>query len=190
MRHPISKIAALALVAPLAGTFLLAGPASAAPAKAPAAAVKKADDPFSTFVVQAAASKTVRPGKKITYTIKATNSGPYVSDGGAYFIVAVLPKSVILSGKWTYQGPAKSECASEEQVLICAVDKNLKVKESVSFKFAFKVAKTAKGTLKSTLGVLAYDVPTGAETLSRDELERLGVKSWLFGKNHSTRVAR
>jgi hypothetical protein len=190
MRHPIAKIAALALVAPLAGTMLLAGTALAAPTKAPVTAVQKADDPFSTFTIQASASKTVRPGKKIAYTIKATNAGPYISDAGAYYIAAEVPKGVVLSGKWTYRGPDESECISDGQLLVCIVDKDLKVKESVSFKFEFKVAKTAKGTLKSYLGVLAYDVPTGAENLSRDELERLGVKSWFFGKEHRTSVAR
>ncbi|MFF5209976.1 hypothetical protein [Streptosporangium sp. NPDC000396] len=190
MRHPISKIAAFALAAPLAGTMLFAAPASAAPAKAPASAVKKADDPYSVFDIKANASKTVRPGGKISYSIKATNTGPYTSDAGDYFVVAYVPKAVSISGKWSYQGPDKSECISEEQIVVCAVDKDLEVKDSISFSFQFKVGKAAKGTLKTSLGVVAYDVPTGAENLSRDELERIGIKSWFFGKEHRTRVVR
>ncbi|GAA4235505.1 hypothetical protein FHR32_003211 [Streptosporangium album] len=191
MRHPIYKIAALALVAPLAGTMMLASPASAASAKAPAAVAKKADNPYSTFTVKATASTKVRPGGKITYTIKATNAGPYSSDPGSYFVVAYVPKNVDISAKGgSYWGPKKAQCAAEERIVVCAVDKKLEKGGSVSFGFEFKVKKDAKGTLKTALGVLAYDVPTGADTLSRDELERLGVKSWFFGKQHSTRVAR
>ncbi|MFJ2028338.1 hypothetical protein [Streptosporangium sp. NPDC087985] len=191
MRHPISKIAALALAAPLAGTMLFAAPASAATAQASVTVAKKVDEPFSTFAVKATASKTVRPGGKIAYSIKATNTGPYTSDAGSYFVVAYVPKHVDINGKGgSYRGPKKAGCITEEQLVVCLVDKNLKLGDSVSFNFEFKVKKGAKGTLKTALGVLAYDVPTGAETLSRDELERLGVKSWFFGKQHSTKVAR
>ncbi|MFF0310886.1 hypothetical protein ACFYSC_25950 [Streptosporangium sp. NPDC004379] len=197
MRHPISKIVTLAVAGPLAGAMLFAAPATAATAAstAPAAAstvsvAKQADDPFSVFAVKGSASAKVRPGGKITYTLKATNTGPYESKAGEYYIVVGAPKGVDVTGKWSYYGPKKSACASEDQFAFCAVDKTMKVGDSVSFTFEMKVKKSAKGTMKTTLGVLAFDVPNGAENLSREELERLGVKSWLYGKRHSTRVVR
>ncbi|GGQ11049.1 hypothetical protein [Streptosporangium pseudovulgare] len=197
MLHPISKIATLAVAAPLAGAMLFAAPATAAstsPAAAStasaASASKKADDPFSVFAVKGSASKKVRPGGKITYSLKATNTGPYESKAGEYYIVVGAPKGVDIAGKWSYYGPKKSACVSEDQFAFCAVDKTMKVGDSVSFTFEMKVKKSAKGTLKTSLGVLAFDVPNGAENLSREELERLGVKSWLYGKRYSTHVVR
>ncbi|MGW0062892.1 hypothetical protein ACWDTT_23540 [Streptosporangium sandarakinum] len=197
MLHPISKIATLAVAAPLAGAMLFAAPATAASASPAAAstataasAVKKADDPFSVFTVKGAAPKKVRPGGKITYSLKATNTGPYESKAGEYYVVVYAPKGVDVGGKWSYYGPKKSQCVSDGPIAVCAIDKTMKVGDSVSFTFKMNVKKNAKGTLKSTLGVLAYDVPNGAENLSREELERLGVKSWLYGKQYSTRVVR
>ncbi|MBG0827279.1 hypothetical protein HS041_05830 [Planomonospora sp. ID67723] len=191
MRHPISKIAALALVAPLAGSMLFAPAASAAPAKAPAAAVvaKKADDPFSIFAVTASATKKVRPGGKITFTVKAKNTGPHLATAGTYFIVGYLPKGVDIS-KATFSGPKDSFCDADAKLFACAAPYDLEVDDYVTFQIKVKAKKTAKGTLKTALGVVSYDVPTGAENLDRDELERMGIKSWFFGKEHKIKVVR
>nr|BFE85514.1 hypothetical protein GCM10020093_081150 [Planobispora longispora] len=86
MRHPISKITALALAVPLAGSLLFAPAASAAPVQA-GAAVTAADEPYSSFKVQVSAPKKVRAGGKISYTITATNLGPHLAD--SYWIGGV-----------------------------------------------------------------------------------------------------
>ncbi|WP_344914669.1 hypothetical protein [Streptosporangium oxazolinicum] len=41
-----------------------------------------------------------------------------------------------------------------------------------------KLGKKSGRTAEAILGVDSYDVPTGAETLSRDGLERMGLKHW------------
>ncbi|MER5420991.1 hypothetical protein [Streptosporangium roseum] len=185
MRHPIYKIAALALVAPLAGTMLLAAPASAAPTKAPAAAVKTADDPYSSFDVRISAPGRVRAGGTISYTIKATNTGPYEAD--SYYLGGVLPKG---SKIVRVHAPKGSECGSYEDGYWCWLPSILEVGEYESVKFVVKLGKKSKGTATAILGVDTYDLPTGSETLNRDEFERMGFKSWYFVKKVKTRIAR
>ncbi|MFD8563372.1 hypothetical protein ACWDOR_32615 [Streptosporangium canum] len=185
MRHPIYKIAALALVAPLAGTMLLATPASAAPTKASAAAVKTADDPYSSFDLKISAPSRARAGATISYTIKATNTGPYEAD--SYYLGGVLPKG---SKVVRVHAPKGTECDWYEDGYWCWSPLALEVGEYESIKIVVKLGKKAKGTATAILGVDTYDLPTGAETLNRDEFERMGFKSWYFVKKVKTRIVR
>ncbi|WP_433249707.1 hypothetical protein ACQPYK_02865 [Streptosporangium sp. CA-135522] len=185
MRHPISKIAALALVAPLAGTMLLATPASAAPTKAPAAAVKKADDPYSSFDIRVLAPSKVRTGGKISYTIQATNKGPHLAD--SFFIGGVLPKGSRIIQAY---GPKDAECDSYKDGFWCWYPDALKVDDKAAIRIVVKLDKSSKRTATAVLGVDTVDLPTGAENLSRDEFERMGFKRWYFVKKVKTKITR
>src|SRR4051812_20403327 len=96
MRHPISKIAGLALVAPLAGAaFFATAPASASASVTTAsasAATATAGQPYSKFYVVAKGPKKVKAGSKITYGIGAVNTGPYLAD--TFFVGGKLPKGI------------------------------------------------------------------------------------------------
>ncbi|WP_440067860.1 hypothetical protein [Streptosporangium sp. OZ121] len=183
MRHPISKIAAIALVTPLAGGMLLAAPSSAASAQAPAAAVKA--EPYSTFAVTVSAPKKVKAGGKITYKIKAVNKGPHPAD--YFFMGGLLPKGSKVTAIYA---PKNTQCDNYDDGLWCWNPKVVKVGEYEAMAITVKLGKKSGRTAQAILGVDAYDVPTGAETLSRDELERMGIKSWYFVKKVKTSVAR
>ncbi|MEV8636102.1 hypothetical protein AB0395_31055 [Streptosporangium sp. NPDC051023] len=185
MRHPIAKIASLALVAPLAGTMLLAAPASAAPAKAPAGVVKKADDPYSSFAITVVAPKQVKAGGKITYRIKATNKGPYLAD--SYWIGGVLPKGSKLTRVYADKG---TECGVYDDGFWCITPNALEINDYDTLDLVVKLDRKTRGTATATLGVDTVDLPQGAETLNRDEFERMGIKSWYFVKKVKTKIVR
>ncbi|MEV7009582.1 hypothetical protein [Streptosporangium sp. NPDC051022] len=185
MLHPISRIAALALVAPLAGTMLLAAPASAASAKAPTGVVTKADDPFSSFTINLSAPKRVKAGGKITYIIKATNKGPYLAD--SFWTGGVLPKGSKLTKVYAPKG---SECGLYDDGFWCLTPRALQIGDSESISVVVQLSKKTRGTATAYLGVDTVDLPTGAETLNRDELERLGIKHWYFVKKAKTGIVR
>ncbi|GIM99805.1 hypothetical protein [Planomonospora venezuelensis] len=185
MRHPIAKIAALALVAPLAGSVLFAPAASAAPSKAPAAAVKKADDPYSSFDVRVSAPKKVRAGGKISYTIQATNVGPHLAD--SYWIGGVPPKGSKITAIY---GPEGTRCAWFDDGYWCIVPQALEVDDRTAIRVVVKLSKKARGTATGYWGVDSVDLPTGAENLDRDEFKRMGIKSWYFLKKVKTKIVR
>ncbi|MDF5754880.1 hypothetical protein [Spongiactinospora sp. TRM90649] len=213
MRHPIARIAKAALAVPLTGAMLLAaGPALATtiePAEelvpfrtgntdTAAATLKvarvvdsaqatQADQPYSSFKVELKAPKKVRAGGTVTYSIKATNLGPHAAD--AYFIGGRLPKGI--SGKVTYWGPDGTKCDWDDTGFWCWGDWVLKVGKTDSLKLSFKLKKSAKGSASAKLGVETYDVPTGAEEISREELERIGaIKGWDFTRTVKTKIVR
>jgi uncharacterized repeat protein (TIGR01451 family) len=183
MRHPISKIVALALVTPLAGGMLLAAPASAASAQAPAAAVQ--DEPYSTFAVTVSAPKKAKAGGKITYRIKAVNKGPHPAD--YYFVGGLLPKGAKLA---SVAGPKGTQCDSYDDGFWCWGPYIVEVGDYESMAITVKLGKKSGRTAEAILGVDSFDVPTGAETLSRDELERMGLKHWYFVKKVKTKIVR
>ncbi|WP_433371199.1 hypothetical protein [Streptosporangium sp. CA-115845] len=184
MRHPISKIVALALVAPLAGGMLLATPASAAPAQVPAA-VKAAAKPFSSFTVSVSAPKKAKAGSKITYKIRATNKGPYPAD--AFYMGGLLPKHSKIT---VIYGPEGTTCDTYEDGFWCWSPSVLEIDDYETIAITVKLGKKSGRTAEAILGVDSYDVPTGAENLSRDELERLGNKNWFFMKKVKTGIVR
>ncbi|MER5645165.1 hypothetical protein [Streptosporangium sp. NPDC002524] len=183
MRHPISKIVAIALVTPLAGGMLLAAPSSAASAQAPAAVVKA--EPYSTFAITVSAPKKVKANGKITYKIKAVNKGPHQAD--YFFTGGLLPKG---SKVLKVAGPKGTTCDSYEDGLWCWNPNVVEVDEYETLAITVKLGKKSGRTAQAILGVDSYDVPTGAENLSRDELERMGIKSWYFVKKVKTSIVR
>ncbi|MGW0590704.1 hypothetical protein [Streptosporangium sp. NPDC002607] len=182
MRHPISKIAALALVAPLAGGMLFATPASAAPAQVPAA-VKAAAEPFSSFTVSVSAPKKVKAGGKVTYKIKAVNKGPYAAD--AFYMGGLLPKH---SKVTAISAPRGTECDNFKDGFWCFTPYALEIDDYEIITITVKLGKKSGRTAEAILGVDTYDLQTGAEDLSREELERLGTKGWYFVKKVKTRI--
>ncbi|MET8047475.1 hypothetical protein ABZU75_07710 [Streptosporangium sp. NPDC005286] len=184
MRHPISKIAALALVAPLAGGMLLTAPASAAPAQVPAT-VKAAAEPFASFAVTVSAPKKVKAGGKITYKIKGVNKGPYVAD--AFYMGGLLPKHSKVTAIYAPKG---TECGTYEDGFWCFTPYALEIDDYETIAITVKLGKKSGRTAEAILGVDSYDLQTGAEDLSRDELERLGTKGWYFAKKVKTKIVR
>jgi hypothetical protein len=186
MRRSIVKIASLALLTPLAGATLFATtPAAAAPATAPAAA--GADEPFSVFKVTVAARKKVKAGGQILYSIRARNTGPHLAD--AYFIGGRLPKGIV--DKVHYSGPKGTKCEWDRTGFWCWGDWTLEVGETDWLKIQVKLKKKTKGVAVAKLGAISYDVPTGAEGLSKEELDRIGgIKGWIFTKTAKSRIIR
>ncbi|GAA2880737.1 hypothetical protein GCM10010517_43410 [Streptosporangium fragile] len=183
MRHPISKIAALALVAPLAGGMLFTAPASAAPAQAPASAAATADEPYSAFKVSVSAPKKVRAGGKITYTIKAVNEGPHLAD--TFYMGGLVPKGSKITA---IHAPKGTVCDNYSDGFWCWTPDALKVGQYEAIQVTVKLGKKSGRTAEAILGVDTYDVPNGAENLSRDEYERMGIKGWYFVKKVKTRI--
>nr|BFE85513.1 hypothetical protein GCM10020093_081140 [Planobispora longispora] len=66
----------------------------------------------------------------------------------------------------------------------------LEVDDRTAIKVVVKLSKKAKGTATGYWGVDSVDLPNGAENLSRDEFERIGVKSWYFVKKIKTKIVR
>ena len=197
MRHSLTKTAAFALVAPLAGALLFsAAPASAAPAGALAApavaqvSTVKVSDPFSVFDINLKATKKVKPGGLIKYSLTATNEGPYEATAGTWFIGGIFPKGVDLKKIKYNSSVDETICALDGRELFCLVLSTVNKGEYVQMNFYAKTKKNAKGTQTATLGVVSYDVQTGMENLSKQELDRIGMPSKAYSHSVKTRIVR
>lgn len=185
--------AALALIIPLSGGLLFsAAPALAAPTAHPAE-VSAADRPFSTFAVTAAGSKTVRPGGTLRLTMKGRNTGPYAAD--AWFATALLPAAADISKRVRFTSSVKDTAchvtkSGGHKVVVCLLNRTLAKSRDFKLSLDVRVKKNAKGTLKSGLYVLSYDVQTGMEDFSQEELDRVGIPNHLFGRTVKTKVIR
>ncbi|UBU13819.1 DUF11 domain-containing protein [Nonomuraea gerenzanensis] len=175
MRNSLLKGAALAIAA---GALLL----SATPASATTAA-----EPYSSFDVKVKASKTVKPGGEITYTIKATNKGPHYAD--SWFVGGQFPKGVDLR-RIEYWAEKGTQCALDGRAFYCVLPRVVEVDEAITMRFEAKVTKKAKGTQTATLGVVTYNVDQGMENMSKEELDRLGIPEYAFAKTVKTKVVR
>lgn len=193
MRITNAKAASFALVAPLAGSLLFAAaPASAAPAAAAHTTVSAtaAADPYSVFHVVVKAPKTAKAGGKIRYSIVATNEGPYEATGGTWFVGGQFPKGLDLAKVRFRASVPGTECALTGRDLFCLFPATVKMGERVSIVFDGKLKKSAKGTQTAVLGVASYNVDTGMENLSKEELDRLGIPGYGFLKQVKTKVVR
>ncbi|MEV0228500.1 hypothetical protein [Nonomuraea sp. NPDC050786] len=173
----LTKAASLAL---LAGALLV-------PA-VPASATTVADRPFSVFDVKVKASKTVKAGGKIYYSIVATNKGPY--DADYWFVGGQFPKGVDLKRIMYTTSVKKTECGLEGRAFWCDLPVVLEKGDSIKMTFEAKLKKGATGTQEATIGVISYDVQTGMDNMSKEELERLGVPEHGYGKTVKTKVVR
>ncbi|WP_055479007.1 DUF11 domain-containing protein [Sphaerimonospora mesophila] len=189
MHNPIGKIAKIALVAPLAGAvFLTTAPAASAAPAAPAAAravAAKLDDPYSVFKVKVSHPKAVKVNRKITYKIRAVNTGPHHAD--YYWMTGILPKGV---KKVWYSGPKDSACEIEGRAVVCWSPYVLEVGDYDWLNLTIQMKKGYRGKAEATLGAIVFDVPTGAENLDPRALKELGYKSWFYGKKVTTKVVK
>ncbi|MEV0830654.1 hypothetical protein [Nonomuraea rubra] len=181
MRNSLLKGAALAIAA---GALLLPAVPAAATTTVTAAT---AADPFSAFDVTVKATKKVKPGGKITYTIRAVNKGPHYAD--SWFVGGEFPKGVDLRNisYWAEKG---TQCALDGRAFYCVLPRVVEVDEAISMKFVAKTTKKAKGTQTATLGVVTYNVDQGMENMSKEELDRLGIPEFAFAKTVKTKVVR
>jgi Domain of unknown function DUF11 len=176
MRNPLLKIATLAVAA---GALLI----PAVPASATAM-----DDPFAVFDVQVKATKKAKPGGKVTYSIVATNKGPHYAD--YYFVGGEFPKHIDFR-KIKYSSSVKdTECALDGRAFYCFVPQVVEKGDSIGLTFYTNLTKKAKGTQTAKLGVVTYDVQTGMEDMSKEELDRLGVPEHGYVKTVKTKVVR
>jgi uncharacterized repeat protein (TIGR01451 family) len=185
MRYSLSKAATLAL---LAGALLIpAVPASAA-TTATTTAVTKAADPYSAFDVKVKATKAVKAGGKIKYTIVATNKGPHYAD--SWFVGGQFPKGVDLNKIRFGTSVKGTECYGEGRAFYCFLPQVVEVGDSISMAFDAPLKKSARGTQTATLGVVSYNVDQGMENMSKEELDRLGIPGFGFAKTVKTKVVR
>ncbi|MFI6321411.1 hypothetical protein ACIBG8_27995 [Nonomuraea sp. NPDC050556] len=166
------------------GSLLFAAaPASAAPAAA--AKTTKADDPYSVFDVQVKAPKTVKRGGKITYRISAVNTGPYQADN--YYMGGPLPKGIVSKLRWN--GPDGTQCDWDSSGFWCWGPWILEKGDSDWLTITVTLKKGTKGTAKTRLGAIVYDVPTGMEDLNKEELDRVGgFNTWFYAKSVKTKI--
>ncbi|MEV4361544.1 hypothetical protein ACWEPL_24290 [Nonomuraea sp. NPDC004186] len=175
----LTKAASLALLA--AALLVPAVPASASTTTA-------ADEPFSVFDVKVKAAKTAKAGGKLNFSIVATNKGPYQAD--AYFVGGEFPKGVDLR-RIMYRTSVKgTECGLEGRAFFCFLPEILEKGDSISLIFETKLKKTATGTQTAKLGVISYDVQTGMENMSKEELDRLGIPEHGYVKTVKTKIVR
>ncbi|MFE3452026.1 hypothetical protein ACFXJ8_24205 [Nonomuraea sp. NPDC059194] len=182
------------IAAPVAGALIFsAAPVAAAPT-APAATVvaakSAAADPFSVFDVKLTATKKAKRGGKIRYTITAVNTGPHEATAGTWFVGGLFPKGVDLR-KITYRTSVDdTACELIKRELFCVLPATVKKGESIAMVFDGRLTKKASGSQKAVLGVVSYNVETGMENLSKEELDRLGVPGFGFVKQATTKVVR
>ncbi|RCG30328.1 hypothetical protein DQ384_16470 [Sphaerisporangium album] len=206
MRHPIAKIATAAVAVPMTGALLLAAtPASAAPVgpatrassvttTSPLTAVSTGtattttkaadDDAYSTFSVQVTGPKKAKPGGEITYRIKGLNKGPWTADD--YYFGGTLPKGI--RGTVYFDGPKGTKCGFFPDGFWCWPPYVLEKGEDSWLTITVRLKKGTKGTVAAKLGVNSWDWPTGSENLSREELKKIGIKSWYFTKSVKTKI--
>ncbi|MEV5412463.1 hypothetical protein AB0K60_26970 [Thermopolyspora sp. NPDC052614] len=187
MRKSIAKIATTALAAPVVGALLLTGaPASAAASSAPAAAPAVKAEPYNRFTVSVKYPRKVRKGGAITYVIRAVNHGPYAAD--YYWLGGKLPKGT--TGTVYYTGPKGTKCDFDSDGFWCYPPKVLEVGDQDFLILKVKLKRGTTGTATARLGAFSADVPTGAETLDKDLLLELGIKTHYWWKTVKTKITR
>ncbi|MEU9887271.1 hypothetical protein [Sphaerisporangium sp. NPDC051011] len=206
MRHPIAKIATAAVAVPMTGALLLAAtPASAEPVTRASRATsatphsflsaastgtatttaKTADDAYSSFSVQVTGPKKAKRGGEITYRIKGLNKGPWTADD--FYLGGTLPKGI--RGTVYFDGPKGTKCGFYYDGFWCWPPHVLEKGEDSWLTITVRLKKSTKGTVAAKLGVNSWDWPTGSENLSREELKKIGIKSWYFTKSVKTKIA-
>ncbi|WP_084955926.1 DUF11 domain-containing protein [Thermoactinospora rubra] len=179
MRKTIGALVGAALAA---APVALAAPAAATPQTTQTAAVVA--KPFSNFKISVKATKATKRGGKITYRIRATNKGPYEAD--YYWIGGILPTGV--KNRLYWWGPKGTKCEWERRQFWCWGPYALEVGKTDWLDIQVTLEKGTKGTATAKLGVIAYDMPTGADQLSMDELERIGIDGWQWLKTAKTKI--
>ncbi|MFI6502313.1 hypothetical protein [Nonomuraea typhae] len=181
MRKTLSTLLGVSLAT--AGTLTaVIQPAQAA---APVTAVaQQAGEPYSKFKISVSSTKRTKRGGKILYKIRAKNLGPHYAD--YFWIGGQVPKGVVPTLRW---GGAKgTKCTWEGRMFWCWGKYALEVGDTEWLNFQVTMKRNTKGVAVARLGVVAFDVPLGAERLDEEELERIGIKGWQFLKTAKTKI--
>lgn len=186
MRKPLATLLGVGLIAPLA-PIALAGPAVAAvqtTTTTAATASTIAKKPYSNFKITITYDKRTKRGGKILYKVRAKNLGPYEAD--YYWIGGQVPKGVVPKLRW---GASKgTTCTWEGRWFWCWGKYVLDKGKTDWLNFQVTLKKGTKGTAVAKLGVIAYDVPTGAENIDKEELARIGLDGWSWLKTAKTKI--
>ncbi|MFG1697055.1 hypothetical protein [Nonomuraea sp. NPDC049309] len=179
MRNTLPKVATAALTA---GALML----TAAPVSAAVQASK--NEPFSVFDVSVKAPKKVKAGGKISYTVVAQNKGPHYAD--YYFLGGEFPKGIDLKKVYYRSSVKGTECELDGRALYCFIPKVVEKGEAIAMIFDVRLTKKARGTQTARLGIVSYDVQTGMEDMSKEELDRLGIPVHGYAKTVKTKIVR
>lgn len=155
----------------------------------PAAAetVTAAQKPYSSFKISVKHTARTKRGGKITYKLRAKNLGPHYAD--YYWIGGEMPKGVKPTLRWS--GPKGTTCSWKGRWFWCWGRYRLEKGRTdwLNFQVTLKKGtKGTKGTARARVGIISYDVPTGAENVSKEGLERLGIKGFYWLKTARTRI--
>ncbi|GAA4056718.1 DUF11 domain-containing protein [Nonomuraea soli] len=173
VRTTMGALLAAALVATVTVT---------APANAETTVVQ--NDPYSHFKVKVSYTKAVKRGGKITYRIRATNTGPHYAD--YFWIGGKLPGGI--KDRLSWWGPKGTECEWDDYGFWCWTPDILEVGDTEWLDVQVTLKSNTKNSYKAQLGILSYDVPTGADDLEESELKRIGIKGWYWLKTAKTKI--
>ncbi|WP_406673767.1 hypothetical protein WBK31_34325 [Nonomuraea sp. N2-4H] len=185
MRNTLPKVATVALTA---GALLLTAVPASATTSATASAAAAQAEPFSVFDVSVKAPKKVKAGGKISYTVIAQNKGPHYAD--YYFLGGQFPKGIDLKKVYYRSSVKGTECELDGRALYCFIPKVVEKGEAIAMIFDVRLTKKARGTQTARLGIVSYDVQTGMEDMSKEELDRLGIPVHGYAKTVKTKVVR
>ncbi|WP_327088179.1 hypothetical protein OIE66_38615 [Nonomuraea sp. NBC_01738] len=188
MRRSLTMLLGTSMIA-AAPIVALTTPASAttattASAAADAAVTRAVGKPYSKFKISVTYNKRTKRGGKITYRLRAKNLGPYYAD--YFWIGGEVPKGVVPTLRW---GAAKgTKCTWEGRWFWCWGKYRLEKGDTEWLNFQVTLKKGTKGLAKARLGVIAYDVPQGAENIDKEELKRIGIDGWQWLKSAKTTI--
>ena len=97
-------------------------------------------------------SSPVIPGQTVTYTVVATNNGPYPRTGTAPVVVTDTLPAVLTSATWTCTASAGSSCTASGSGSL-STTANLEVGDSATYVITATLASTFTGTLSNTATV-------------------------------------
>lgn len=185
MRKSVGLLLASGLIAtPLAVSGQATAATTTATAGTTGAATSAQAKPYSSFKISLKHTKRTKRGGKITYYLKAKNLGPHYAD--YYWIGGEVPKGVVPTLRW---GAAKgTKCTWEGRWFWCWGKYRLEKGATDWLNFQVTLKKGTKGIAKARLGIIAYDVPLGAENIDKEELERIGIKGYTWLKTAKTTI--
>lgn len=181
MRRPLATLLGVTLTAALAPAAVAT---AATPVAAPSAVTKATAKPYANFKISVSYDKRTKRSGKIIYKIRAKNLGPYSAD--YFWIGGQVPKGVKPRLRW---GADKgTECTWEGRWFWCWTPNVLEKGESEWLNFQVTLKSGTKGTAVAKLGIIAYDVPQGAENIDKEELQRIGIDGWTWLKTVKTKI--
>ncbi|GII93648.1 DUF11 domain-containing protein [Sinosporangium siamense] len=183
MRRQFGTLIGIGLIAPLAVATMPVAAFAASPTRA-VGATSSAKAPFSKFKVDLRWTKATKRGGKLTYAIRATNLGPHTAD--YFWIGGYVPNGVVPTLYW--EAAKGTTCTWEGRLFWCFTPNVLAKGQSEWLNFRVTMKKGTKGTAVAKLGVVAFDVPQGAHTLSKEEIKDLNLKGHYYLKTAKSTI--